>query len=226
MPGSQMLVRELISESALPVSRTDTVGEALSTAVTGEMNHLPVVDEERRLIGMVRLASLLKEENLSRPVGDLPFDAPVSVLEDAHLYEAIQLVVDQGTDVVPVIDAEGKYVGSIGLADVLNPITRLLAVGVRGSIVEVDISSKDFTLRHLIQAVEQTGAKVLSIGTALTDQAGDTIRVVLKTTAEDTSRIRAVIGHLGYRVHRATGRSIQDEEFQHRVAELMHYLDV
>jgi len=49
---------------------------------------------------------------------------------------------------------------------------------------------------------------------------------VVKVSIVDTSRIRAVLEHLGYRVHRSTGRKIPDDELKHRVAEFMHYLDV
>ena len=48
----------------------------------------------------------------------------------------------------------------------------------------------------------------------------------MKVSVEDTSRIRAVLEHLGYHVSRSTGRSLSDDELQQRVAELMHYLDV
>ena len=221
-----MIVRELISESALPVSRNDTVGDALSLAVYGELTHLPVVDEDRRLVGMIRLSSLLKEPDVSRSVGDLPFDAPFSIFEEAHLYDAIQLVVEHEADLVSVVDADGKYVGSIGLSDVLIPVSRLLATPLPGSIVDVELSGRDYSLRDLVLAIEQTGAKVLSIGTAEADRISDTVTVIVKVSVEDTSRIRAVLEHVGYHVTRSTGRSIRDVELQHRVAELMHYLDV
>jgi CBS domain-containing protein len=191
-----MLVREIISESALPVARTDTVGDALSLAIS------------------------------RGKIGDLPFDAPSSVSEDAHIYDAVHLLVESEADVLPVVSTDGKYVGSVGLDNVLKPFASLLAANVQGSIVEVELPAHDFSLRHLVQAVEETGAHVLSLGTDTSDQARGTIAVVVKTSADDTSRLRAVIEHLGYHVRRSTGRSIQEDELEHRVAELMHYLDV
>jgi acetoin utilization protein AcuB len=222
-----MIVRDLISESVLPVSRIDSVGDALSLAIYGEVKHLPVVDDEGRLIGMVKLATLLGETDVNRPIGELPFDAPISVRDDSHIYDAIQLVVDQGADLVPVTTPDEKYVGSIGLSNVLGPVTRLLGVPEPGSVLEVEMSASDFTLRHLVHAVEETGARILSLGTIRTGEPGDDTRtVVVKVSVEDTSRIRAVLEHLGYRVQRSTGREISDEELQHRVAEFMHYLEV
>jgi len=221
-----MIVRDFISEGVLPVTRTDSVGEALSHAVYGEVKHLPVVDEERRLIGMVRLSTLLEESNISKQIGDLPFDAPISVNEDAHIYDAIQLVVDQGVELVPVISSDGKYAGSIGLANVLLPVSRLLGVPEPGSVLEVEMLSRDLTMRHIVHAVEENGAKILSLGSIRTGESGETTTVVVKVSAEDTSRIRAVLEHFGYRVHVSSGRELSDDELRHRVAEFMHYLDV
>ncbi|MFV1981017.1 MAG: HPP family protein [Rhodothermia bacterium] len=225
-----MIVKDLISEGVLPVSRSDTVGDALSLVAHGEVKHLPVVDEERRLIGMVRLATLLQEADIARPIGELPFDAPISVSEDAHIYDAVQLVVDQGADrgadQVPVISSDGKYAGSIGWSDVLGPLSRLLAVTESGSVLEVELLVRDFTLRHLIHAVEESGARILSLGTIRTGEPAEMITVVVKVSVVDTSRIRAVLEHFGYRVHQSTGRKIPDDELKHRVAEFMHYLDV
>lgn len=224
-----MLVKDLISEGVLPVSRTDTVGDALSLAVYGEAKHLPVVDEEGNLVGMIRLATLLDEPDVATTIGELPFDAPLSISEDAHIYEAIQLVVDQrsgqSTDLVPVISVDGKYAGSIGLSNILGPVSRLLAVPEPGSVLEIELSSRDFTLKHLVHAVEESGARILSLGTVRTAEEADVITVVLKVSVDDTSRIRAVLEHFGYRVHRSTGHELPDDELQHRVAEFMHYLD-
>ena len=224
-----MIVKDLISEGVLPVSTSDTVGDALSLAVYGEVKHLPVVDEERRLIGMVRLSTLLEEADVGRPIGELPFDAPISVSEDAHIYDVIQLVVDRGVnqdaDQVPVISSDGKYAGSIGWSNVLGPVSRLLGIPESGSVLEVELSARDFTLRHLIYAVEESGARVLSLGTMRTGESVETMTVVVKVSIEDTPRIRAVLEHFGYRVQMSTGRKIPDDELEHRVAEFMHYLD-
>lgn len=220
-----MIVRDLISEGVLPVSRDDSVGDALSLAVYGELTHLPVVDETRRLVGMIRLSTLLDEDDLSRPVRELPFDAPFSVGDEAHLYDAIQMVVEHGADLLPVVDSEGRYVGSIGLSNVLEPVARLLATPHPGAVLDIEMTDRDFTLRHLVHAIEESGAKILSLGTAPGSE-GDDVRLVVKISLEDTSRIRAVLEHIGYRVRHSTGREEADDELQQRVAEFMHYLDV
>ncbi|MFC2085863.1 CBS domain-containing protein [Bacteroidota bacterium] len=221
-----LTVNDFISEGVLPVCRTDSVGHALSLAVYGEARHLPVVDDGRYLVGMVRLATLLAEPDVSRPIGELPFDAPISVQEDAHLYDAVQLLVDRGSDLVPVVSGDGRYVGSIGVTDVLGPVSKLLGVAEPGSVIEVEMNARDFTLRHLVHSIEESGARILSLGTSPTDESVDTVSVLVRVSLDDTSRIRAVLEHFGYRVHRSTGRELPDDELQHRVAEFMHYLDV
>ena len=221
-----MTVRDLITEGLLPVGKADTVGDALSLLAYGELTQLPVVNEERHLVGMVRLATLLGEGDLSKPVGDLPFDAPFSVSEDAHLYDAIELLSEQNVDLLPVISEDGSYVGSVGLSDVLKPVARLLKVADPGSILEVELPAHDFALRHLVHAVEEGGVRILSLTTRSTVDDLSTVTVILKLALEDTSRVRAVIEHLGYRVSHQTGRATPDEELLHRVAEFMHYLEV
>jgi CBS domain-containing protein len=175
---------------------------------------------------MVRLSTLLEQEDLSKQISELPFDAPFSVSEDGHLYDAIQLVVEHGADLLPVVSADGLYVGSIGLANVLGPVSRLLATPHRGAVVEIEAPDNDFPLRHLVHAVEETGARILSLGTIPPQDGSDPFVIVLKLSIEDTSRVRAVLEHTGFSVRRMTGHEMGDQELRQRVAEFMHYLDV
>ncbi len=221
-----MTVKELISESFLPVSKTDVVGDALSKAIYGEVKQLPVVDEDGRLVGMIRASTLLDEPDMSKPIGDLPFDAPVSVRENAHIYDAIQLVIERSIDVLPVVTEDGVYSGSVGLSNVLAPLSRMLALPEAGSILVVEMQLQDYTLKHVVHAVEENGARILSIVSDRSNRMEDTLTLTVKVSIEDTSRIRAVLEHLGYRVKGIAGREFDDEELQHRVAEFIHYLEV
>lgn len=53
---------ELMSSPAVTVTTSTTVAEAALTAIRHRVHHLPVVDEERRLTGMVCLCDLLDVE--------------------------------------------------------------------------------------------------------------------------------------------------------------------
>ena len=221
-----MLVKDLISEGLLPAARTDTVGDVLSLAIYGELKHMPVVDEEGKLCGMIRLSTLLDESDVGKTIGDLPFDAPVSVPEDAHIFEAIQHVVDRSIEVLPVVTRDGTYRGSIGLANVLGPISRMLGTEQPGAVLEIEMNASDYSLRHMVHGIEESGARVISLTSMQVDAAADRVAFTVKVSVEDTSRIRAVLEHLGYQVNRDSGSQIDDDELQHRVAEFMHYLDV
>lgn len=220
-----MVVRDLISDCFLPVTASDSVGDALSQVIASEFSRLPVVDDDGLLVGMIRLAVLLKETDLTQSVAALPFDPPVSVSADAHLYDAIQMVVDREVELLPVTDGAGRYLGSVGLSDILVPVSKMLAVSASGSVLQITVPRRDYTLRDIVHSIEQTGGLVLSLCSeqGATD---DDYVLTVKTSVDDTSRIRAVLEHMGYRVTSATRQAEVDHELQHRVAEFMHYLDV
>jgi len=132
-----MTARDLMTEAPTTVGPTATVRRAVEILQTMDIRHLPVVNEDGELVGMLSDRDL---RALSIPyfvgpehVGNLrtALDAGVasfmnsdvlSVEADADAAEVVDLMLDNKVGAVPVTDADGALVGIISYIDVLRAI--------------------------------------------------------------------------------------------------------
>jgi len=221
-----MTVFELLSDYLQPATLDDSVGDALNLALDQGHQVVPVVDEDGRLVGAVRLPELISFANHETPLREYRLNSPFFVTSEAHLFDAIELVIDNEVDLLPVIDESGRYLGALDLTGLLRSASRILGVGSSGSVVEIDLPLRDYSLGKLAHTIEENGAKVLSINSERVQEPEGDIRVTVKVSATDPVRIRAVLEHYGYQVVVVDRRKSTAEDIQQRVREFMHYLDV
>lgn len=132
-----LTAHDLMTEDPTTISMNATVHRAVTLLQRLDVRHLPVVDPEGALVGMLS----------DRDVGGLAFpellggtyvgrvqtalDAPVSSLMssnvlsvglEADLAEIIDLMLDQKVGAVPVVDADGTLVGIVSYVDILREI--------------------------------------------------------------------------------------------------------
>ncbi|MGN7192347.1 chloride channel protein [Curtobacterium sp. MCBA15_004] len=111
-----------------PVTTPSTsAAEALDLLGSTGLGALAVVDEDGRLAGVVTARSvgdaLLADEGFGRRVvGDVLADV-TAVPADARLADVVERVVDaDGATGVPVVDADGRPVGWLGVTDALRAL--------------------------------------------------------------------------------------------------------
>jgi CBS domain-containing protein len=130
-----MIAAELMTENPRTVRPTDPVSQALDALQSMEVRHLPVVNEQNELVGMLSdrdLGPLMRTftegadaERLivplsSRRVADFMSADVVSVDTDAALREVIETMLEQRIGALPVLDGEGNVAGIISYTDVLR----------------------------------------------------------------------------------------------------------
>lgn len=137
-PSGAPRVADVMTPSPRALRASHTLADALAEMVSGEHRHLPVVDDEGRLVG------ILTDRDVRAIVGD-----PLTVLRDETFGETLQLTVDEvmttspiaarasdpiealgaamldeRVGAVPVIDAERRLVGIVSYVDVLQHALR------------------------------------------------------------------------------------------------------
>lgn len=134
MPGRVPTAADVMRTRVLSASPSDTLFSALRKLLDAEIRHLPVVDDDYRVVGMlsdrdVRTAigdpreALLRDgendfldemlvENVMTP-GSIAVPATASVLEIADV------LLDEKVGALPVVDDSDKLIGIISYVDVL-----------------------------------------------------------------------------------------------------------
>ena len=134
--GEPMLTAsDLMTRAPATVGPTTKIRTAIEILQTLEIRHLPVVDDDGELIGMLSdrdlrvlsTAYFVDEEQhdtlrvaLDGTVASLMSADVLSVEEEADAAEIVELMLEQKIGAVPVTDADGALVGIVSYIDVLR----------------------------------------------------------------------------------------------------------
>ena len=219
-----MKTRDATTSSIPSLSVTDTVETALGLLMEHRINHLPVVDDEGHLAGVLSETRLMDAEGPDDEVGTLVVGRPVSVPPDAHIFDAARTMVEHDLSTIPVADEDGHYYGLIQRHDIFDKFAQMLSTQQAGAILALEVDPRDYALAKLVHLIEQNDGKVLAVASESPEQASGKIRVTLKLNVRDTSRIRHVLEHHGYHVVASFGED--EEELEELVEEFVRYLEV
>jgi CBS domain-containing protein len=89
----------------------------------GDMGALPIVDENRKLVGIVTdrdivVRAIADKLDHQTAVGDVMTTETFTVKPDDFVFQAIRLMSDKQIRRIPVIDENGKLEGIVSLADI------------------------------------------------------------------------------------------------------------
>lgn len=130
--------RDVMTRSPIAIRQTASVREAAEALKRLDVRHLPVVDEDRELIGMVSdrdlrdlpevspdVAALMGPRvTLESAVASVMTGAPVAVAADTDVADIADLMVEHRIGAVPVVSPEGRLVGIVSYIDLLRELAR------------------------------------------------------------------------------------------------------
>lgn len=220
-----MTVANLVSKATPPLKPTDTVEFALGLLMEVRVRHLPVVDTDRRLVGVVSEDQLLDAAGPDALLSTLLGPVPESVTPKTHLFEVARLMMESDLTTIPVLEA-GQYAGVIRRHELFDWFARSLATHAPGAILALEVAPRDYVLSQLVYAIEQSDVRVLSVSTETPEGPEGRVCVTVKLNTRDATRVRHMLEHRGYHVVAAFGEDEDDEDLMHRVQEFMRYLEV
>lgn len=221
-----MTVNNLLSRSIPPLRPDDSVEHALGLLMELRVRHLPVVDEEGLLVGVVSEEQLLDAFSPEVELSLLLGPEPVSARPHHHVFEITKLMVQHDLSTLPVAREDRTYVGLCRRHEIFDQFARMLSTQEAGAILALEVSPNDYSLSRLVYAIEQNDAKILSIATERPDSEHASIRVTLKLNVTETTRVRHMLEHHGYRIVASFNEHESDLELQERAQAFMRYLDM
>ena len=100
----------------------------------GRIRHLPIVDREGKLLGLVTQRDLLAAgEHLDRPISQVMQSDVTTVSPDTPAYEAAYLMLRDAIGCVPVTESDGRLIGIVTDTDFVR-----VAYTALGGMVPVD----------------------------------------------------------------------------------------
>lgn len=158
-----MLTQQLITENIPPIKLQDTGIRVLRWMDEFKVNHLPIV-EGGEFVGLISDADVLDLPSPEESIGSQELTPDkIFVKENQHIFDAIKLMSEANLSVIPVLDEEGKYLGSIAMSNLIEKMAWITAANEAGSIIILEVDPMQYSLSEIAQIVEGNDAKVLSL---------------------------------------------------------------
>lgn len=93
----------------------------------GEMRHLPVIDRERRVVGMLSDRDLSRAREKAVPIVSVMTREVKTIRADATAADAADLLLEYKRGALPVVDAEDRLVGIVTSTDFIELARRALS---------------------------------------------------------------------------------------------------
>lgn len=220
-----MVASQLISEDIPTLQSSDTALKALQWMDEYKVKHLPVVKKSEYL-GLISENEILDIDNPEVPLSKLKRDLMKLYVQDfQHAYDVLKMANDYQLTAIPVLTADGKYLGVISGNKLLKAITALTVANETGSIIVLELNINDYTLSEIARIVEGNDAKILSL--YVTNHIDSTkLDITLKINRSNINGILQTF----YRYNYVVSASYQETKFydqlQSRYDELMKYLNI
>ncbi len=109
----------ILDPITLPVN--STIRDAEGIMRENKIGGIPVVDENKRLIGIITNRDLRFEKHLSRPVSDIMTkDRIITGTSEIGLLEAEEILQEHKIEKLPIVDKDGVLTGLITYKDILK----------------------------------------------------------------------------------------------------------
>lgn len=215
---------KIINASIPTVSPSDDPSFALELMDDFRVGHLPVV-EQGKFLGLVTETVLLSaEDKISDPSFNYTNLIQQRILPSEHILEVLKLVSEQHLSLVPVVDNEGIFLGSITLEDLVDRLSMMQGASQRGGIIVLEMSEKDYSLQQIARIVEENDAKILS--TSVNQGDNGMLEINLKINEPDLNAILQSLERFNFAIKASYQEPEYTEDLKKRYEELMRYLNI
>jgi acetoin utilization protein AcuB len=174
-----MFIDRSMTREVITVSPETGILAAQSLMARNGIRHLPVIDEDGILVGVVTdrdIRSAMPSTVLSEAekaaeqrrleamkVKDIMTVNPVTVSPTQTLEDALLLMQKVKVGAFPVVDQEGKLQGIISVRDLMRAFVNVLGLEEPGTLLGIVVENKIGQMKRIVDAITETGVSFGSI---------------------------------------------------------------
>ena len=134
-----------------------------------------------------------------KPIRDFEYALePFYVSESTNWLDILEAFALQGSNIMPVLNSEGHYLGYYELSDIMDIFNDTPFLNEAGGIVVVEKGMRDYSFSEICQIVESNDARIL--GAFISKIQGETIQVTVKIGHTGMNAIVQTFRRYGYNV--------------------------
>lgn len=219
------LAKDLITDDIPPLKTSDSGTKALQWMEEFRVMHLPIVNHEE-FLGLISESDILDLNFPNEPIGAHSLSLPKPfVNENQHFYEVLKLASTFKLSLIPVLDDNEKFLGTITLSKLLEELSEMASMKENGGLIVLELNVNDYYLSEIARIIESNDAKILSL--YISSPADSTkLEVTIKINRIDLSAIIQTFERFNYSIKASFHESVQDDDLKERFQSLMKYFDL
>ena len=174
-----MFVSRSMTTTVITVPGETTLHAAQELMAQHHIRHLPVVDGEGRLEGIVSErdlrsalpSSLLEEaerearktELFKRPVTDIMTADPVAISGSATIQDALLMIQQHRVGAFPVVGENRMLEGIVSVRDLLRAFINIMGIGEPGTLLCILVEEKVGQLKKIVDAIAEENISMGSV---------------------------------------------------------------
>ncbi len=219
-----MLASQLLQQTFPSLHITDKVSFALQLMEDYDVQHLPIINEEK-LIGIIAKDDLL-DENEGHVLLTLEESfIKASVKKDEFILAALKTITENELSILPVINESDELVGNISLNILLQQVSKYLGTDEPGGIIVLEIERRNFSFGEISRLVETNDAYITQLNSYTEAETGLVV-VAVKINKVEISDILATFQRYDYVVKYYFGEEQFANELKENYNHLMSYLNL
>ena len=175
-----MFVSRSMTRKVITVDPDKTVFEAQDLMAENKIRHLPVVDANQQLIGIVTdrdIRSALpfnfikddcsaeeRDKICALTVKDIMTKDPSSISPTYTIQDALLMIQNLNVGALPVVDDSGKLTGILSVRDLLRAFINVLGIGEPGTLLCILVKEEVGQLKKIVDAITEEN---ISFGSVL-----------------------------------------------------------
>ncbi|NPD44235.1 MULTISPECIES: CBS domain-containing protein [unclassified Lentimicrobium] len=220
-----MLAHELITNTIVPLKTSDTGMLGLSLMEEYKVTHLPIVNAET-YIGLISEDDIYSYNRFEEAIGGHPIaNVNISVHSEQHLFEVLELIHEHHLTLVPVVDQNEIYLGSILVSDLAARLAKITSLSNPGGIIVLMMNIHDYSLSEIAQIVETNNIKILNLFVS-TFAESTKIEVTIKLNSIDIEPVLQTFSRYNYEIKASYTETELNESLTERYDSLMNYLNI
>jgi acetoin utilization protein AcuB len=192
-----MLIVERMSCPVLTIAGKTTVDEALALIEEHKLRHLPVLDLQEAIVGIVSEKDLLRAGK-TQTVDKIMTRDVITVTEYTAIEEAARIMADHKISSLPVMRNE-RLVGIITETDLFRIFLELFGAREEGLRLTMLVPEEQGMLANLTSEIASMGGNILAMGTFRGEDPTNRM-VTVRVANAPTEKLVAVMEALGMEI--------------------------
>ena len=147
-----------------------------------------------------------------------------SVNEEAYWLEALEATLRADADIVPVVDADQRFLGYYLLEDLELFLAQTPFLSEGGSVLVLSVQKEAYSLGQLTQILERNNARVL--GVLQTADYGERVEITVKLVSDSLQTLLSELRRYDFSIEKALNEDLFAEQLRERSAYFEKFLNL